>query len=99
MDSSQYQVVQFEVIKDSKGFCIAAFNESSGRFIRLSLEEYPRFEEACTALFQGRWTPQAGGRVDPQFVLNFQPEQWPVVRGGQTLLDDVESMSCLRARA
>ncbi len=99
MESSQYQVVQFEVIKGSKGFCIAAFNESNGRFIRLSLEEYPRFEEACMALFQGNWTPGAGGKDALPFVLNFQPEQWPVVRGGQTLLDDVESMSRLHARA
>jgi hypothetical protein len=92
MESSQYQVVQFEVIKGSNGYCIAAFNELNGGFSRLSLEEYPRFEEACTALFQGDWTPFP-------FVLNFQPEQWPVVRGGQTLQDDAENMSRLHARA
>ena len=50
------EVLQYQVIEARHGFCIAAFDESIGGFIRLSKESYQRFEEACAALFTGTWT-------------------------------------------
>ena len=50
------EVLQYQVIEASNGFCIAAFDESIGGFCRLSKEVYQRFEEACAALFTGTWT-------------------------------------------
>ncbi len=103
MKASQYQVVQFQVIKDSKGFCIAAFDEFNGGFIRLSKEEYPQFEEACAALFQGDWTPGADSVLsqtgEAPFARNFQPERWPAKPGGQPHLVDTESLSRLPVHA
>lgn len=50
------EVLQYQVIKASNGFCIAAYDESIGSFSRLSKEVYQQFDEACTALFTGTWT-------------------------------------------
>lgn len=50
------EVLQYQVIEASNGFCIAVFDESIGGFSRLSKEAYQQFEEACTALFMGTWT-------------------------------------------
>jgi hypothetical protein len=39
------------------GFCIAAFDEESGDFARVSEEFYLEFEAAQAALMSGDWTP------------------------------------------
>jgi hypothetical protein len=50
------EVLQYQVIEAGNGFCIAAFDESIGGFVRLSKEDYRRFEDASDALFSGTWT-------------------------------------------
>jgi hypothetical protein len=50
------EILQYQVICNSKGFCIYAYDESLGRFCRLSKEVYRRFEDARHALFTGTWT-------------------------------------------
>ena len=50
------EVLQYQVIEASNGFCIAAVDESIGDFSRLSKEAYQQFDEACAALFTGTWT-------------------------------------------
>lgn len=49
------EVLQYQVIPAGNGFCIAAFDESAGQFIRLSKEVYTRLSDACDALFSGNW--------------------------------------------
>ena len=56
LKETSMEVLQYQVIEASNGFCIAAFDESLGSFCRLSKESYQQFEEACAALFTGTWT-------------------------------------------
>ena len=56
LKETSMEVLQYQVIEASNGFCIAAFDESIGDFSRLSKEAYQQFEEACAALFTGTWT-------------------------------------------
>ncbi len=92
MESIQYQVIQYQVVKAGKGFCIAAFDESSGSYSRLSQEEYLHFEDACVALFGGDWTLGGSGSLAQNDSIplpkHFRPDCWPANRGGQACLDE-----------
>jgi len=50
-------VLQYEVRGSRKqGFYVAAYDEASKRFVRLSKEAFKRFIDASNALFSGTWT-------------------------------------------